>query len=129
MDDFAVTSKDPAIANDTIAQIGAKLQVPLNHLGVIAKFNGIDVLQTWGHIKLSCHTYLDKVLDSHKWQERKPGVNPIPMRNDNVYQSAIETTIPPSNLSKKKELHDAHFNYRQVIGEAIICHGHMPTRY
>ena len=36
VDDFAVASKDPAIAKDIIARIGAKLQVPLNHLGVIA---------------------------------------------------------------------------------------------
>ena len=46
VDDFAVAGKDPAIAKDMIAQIRAKLQVPPNHLGVIAKFNGIHVLQT-----------------------------------------------------------------------------------
>ena len=121
VDDFAVASKDPTIAKDIIAKIGNKPQVPLNHLGVIAKFNGIDVLKTRGHIKISCQTYLDKVLDSHKWQERKPGPNPIPMRNDSVYQSALETAIPPADPGKQKELHDAHFNYRQVIGEAIYA--------
>ena len=66
VDDFAVASKYPTIAKEIIARIGNKLQVPLNHLGVIAKFNGIDVLQTRSHIKISCQTYLDKVLDTHK---------------------------------------------------------------
>ena len=80
--------------------------------GVIAKFNGIDVLQTQGHIKIACQTYLDKVLDGHKWQEREPGLNPIPMHNDTTYQTAIETAIPPADPGKQKELHDAHFNYR-----------------
>ena len=121
VDDFAVDGKDPAIAKYIIAQIGAKLQVPLNHLGVIAKFNRIDVLQTRGHIKISCETYLDKVLDSHKWQEREPGVNPIPIRTDSTHQSAIEISIPPVDPGKQKELHDAPFNYRQVIGEAIYA--------
>ena len=102
-------------------RIGARLQIPLNHLGVIAKFNGINVLQTRGHIKISFQTYLDKVLDIHKWQEREPGLNPIPMRNDTVYQTAIETVIPPADPGKQKELRDAHFNYRQVIGEAIYA--------
>ena len=98
--DFAVVSKDSSIAKVIIAKIGNKLQVPLNHLGVIAKFDGIDVLQTRGHIKISCQTYLDKVLDSHKWQESEPGLNPIPMRNDSVYQSALETAIPPVDPGK-----------------------------
>ena len=58
-----MANKDPAkVAKDIIAQIGAELQMPLNYLGVIAKFNRIDVLQSQGHIKISCQTYLDKVL-------------------------------------------------------------------
>ena len=43
------------------------------------------------------------------------------MRNDNVFQSALETAIPPADPCKRKELQDAHFNYRQVIGEAIYA--------
>ena len=44
------------------------------------------------------------------------------MHNDSVYQVAsIKTAIPPSDPGKQKKLHDAHFNYRQVIGEAIYA--------
>ena len=43
------------------------------------------------------------------------------MQNDNVYQSALETATPPADPGKQKELHDAHFNYRQVIVEAIYA--------
>ena len=104
-----------------LAQIGAKLQVTLNHLGVIAKFNRIDVLQTKSNIKISCQTYLDKILDGHKYQEQEQGINPIHMRNDSVYQAAIETAIPSTDPGKQKELHNAHFNYEQIIGEAIYA--------
>ena len=43
------------------------------------------------------------------------------MRNDSVYQSALERATPPADPGKKKELHDVHLNYRQVIGEAIYA--------
>ena len=54
VDDFAVASKAPSKAKAVIAQIGAIIQIPLNHLCMIAKFNGIDVLQTWSHMKITC---------------------------------------------------------------------------
>ena len=111
VDDFEVASKGPSIAKEIIAKIGNKLQVPLNHLGGIAKFNGIDVLQTRSHIKISCQTYLNKVWDSHKWQEREPGLNTIPMRKDSVFQSALETAVLPADPGKQKEPPHAHFNY------------------
>ena len=63
---FAVVSKDSTIAKQIIAKIGSKLQVSLNHLGIIAKFNGIDVIQSKATIKVFCQTYLDEVLNSHK---------------------------------------------------------------
>ena len=86
-------------------------------------------MQTKNHIKISCQTYLNKVLDAHKWQAHKPGINPIPTGNDSVYQAAIKTDIPPADPGKQKELHDAHFNYCQVIGKAIYdmvtCRPHI----
>ena len=64
-DDFAIASKNSAITTHIIAQIGSKLQVPINHYGVIAGFNSIDVLQTKSCIKVVYQTYLNKVLDGH----------------------------------------------------------------
>ena len=41
------------------------------------------------------------------------------MRNGSAYQTAIEIVVPSDDPGKQKALHDAHFNYHQVIGEAI----------
>ena len=41
------------------------------------------------------------------------------MCNASVFQSALETAILPADPGKQKELHDAHFKYRQIIGEDI----------
>ena len=48
-------------------------------------------------------------------------MNPIPTHNDSVYQAAIETVNPPYDPVKQNELHDTHFNYRQVIGKVIYA--------
>ena len=121
MDDFAVACKNPAISKAIIAKIDAKLSVPLHQLGGIEKFNVIDVVQSNSFIKISCLSYLDKILDGHNWQETESTPNPIPMRSDSTSQGMLESTDLPSSPTEIKRLHDAHFNYRQVIGEEIYA--------
>ena len=41
--------------------------------------------------------------------------------NESVYQTIIKPAILPEDPGKQKELHGAHFNYRQVIGEAMYA--------
>ena len=84
------------------------------------KFNGVDVTQTRDYIKISCQTYINKVLDNHQWQETTSQHNPIPMRDDSKYQTELETATPPT-LEEATALKNAHFNCRQAIGEAICA--------
>ena len=121
VDDFAVACKDKTIAQAVIKQIGQYLSVPLNDLGIIKKFNGIDVTQARDYVKISCETFLDKVLDQHGWQETITQHNPIPMRDDNTYQQQLEIAELPTTIQQQQQLRDENFNYRQVIGEAIYA--------
>ena len=57
VDDFAVACKDESIAKAVIKQVGQYLSVPLNDLGVIKKFNGIDVLQARDYIKYHANLF------------------------------------------------------------------------
>ena len=43
------------------------------------------------------------------------------MRNDSASQGMLESAELPSCHKEQKRLHDAHFNYQQVIGEAIYA--------
>ena len=43
------------------------------------------------------------------------------MRNDNTYKASLETATLPETPVEQKQLHDAHFNYPQVIGEATYA--------
>ena len=120
VDNFSVACTNESICKQIINDIGKHLTVPLHLLDRTTKFNGVDVLQTQNYIKISCQSYLDKVLDNHKWQETIQQHNPIPMRDDSKYQTELETATPPT-IAEAKALQNDHFNYRQAIGEAIYA--------
>jgi hypothetical protein len=121
VDDFAVSCRDTEISKEIIRQVGAQLQVPLNDLGTLNKFNGLDILQTRDYVKIYCESFLDKVLKGHGWEETIEQHNPIPMRNDTAYQAQLESATLPSTPEEQKQLQDENFNYRQAIGEAIYA--------
>jgi hypothetical protein len=121
VDDFAVACRDLAISKEIVRQVGAQLQVPLNDLGMLTKFNGVDVSQTRDYTKVSCESFLNKVLHHHGWDETTKQHNPIPMRNDTAYQASLEAATLPTTPEERLLLHTDHFNYRQAIGEAIYA--------
>ena len=95
----------------------------LNDLGIIKQFNGMDVQQTRHFFKLSCETYIDKIISHRKCQHKHYGNKPIPMRHDSSYVATLELMEGRNNPTKHSWLeHDMGFNYCQVIGEAIFCH-------
>jgi hypothetical protein len=83
VDDFAVACRDTAISKELIQQVEAQLQVPLNNLSTLSKFNRVNVLQTQDFIKVSCESVLNnkKVLQQHGWDETIVQHDPILMRN------------------------------------------------
>jgi hypothetical protein len=62
VDDFyLISAKTSQIADEVCQQIQSKMTNELNEdLGIIKRFNGMDVAQTKHYIKISCHTYIDK---------------------------------------------------------------------
>jgi hypothetical protein len=99
VDDFAVACVDDAITREVIKQVGARLTVPLHDLGLLTKFNGVDILQTRDYIKISCESFLDKVITHHGWGEDIKQHNPIPMRNNTAYQAQLESAELPTTDS------------------------------
>ena len=58
VDDFSVSATEQQTCKAIIEQIGLHLTVPLNDLGIIRKFNGVNIHQTKWYIKVSCEDYL-----------------------------------------------------------------------
>ncbi len=67
VDDFSVASLDPNAARKLIDSINTKMRIEVKHLGLINRFNGMDVHQTRYYVKITCENYLYKMIKSHDW--------------------------------------------------------------
>lgn len=122
VDDFLISAKTQAIAEEVRQQIQSKMTNELNDLGIIKRFNGMDIQQTRHFININCHTYIDKIISHHGWQNEKHANKPIPMRNESSFLATLELTEGPDDPIEQRELEkQMGFNYRQVIGEAIFA--------
>jgi hypothetical protein len=73
VDDFAVGSEDPAVASKLVSMINDQVttidkgigDITVN--GAFSQYNGVDIHQTRDYIKLSCESYIDRVLQTHGW--------------------------------------------------------------
>ena len=123
VDDFAVAASTILKAREIITQIGENLIVPLNDLGQIQKFNGVNILQTKHYIKVSCEDYLRKVLTQHAWTTLPAAQKPVPMQSNSQHQAQLESvTIQPINPKEQMDhQNQAGFSYRAAIGELIYA--------
>ena len=124
VDDFSVSAETQQEFKETIAHIGAHLQAPLNDLGTIRKFNGVNIMQSKWYVKISCEDYLLlKILATkHQWQELKASNLPVPMKYDSKYQRELELALRPSTPQEQQHvMNQAGFSYRMTIGELIYA--------
>lgn len=124
VDDFAVACRDTNIANKVIDLISAELSAPMHKLGLITRYNGIDVTQSHDYIKLHSKTYIAKILKNHEWLNDvfKGHVNPIPMKEDASYQTILDQAEGPTDPTEKHTLeNEMGFNYRNALGEALFA--------
>jgi len=124
VDDFAVGSRTTATAEKLISLINRR--VTTKSLGVGTKYNGVDILQTRDYVKLSCESYIDRLLQTHGWDQ--PGARE-PDRFDSVPMTADTSTTlqglhgPADGTAEHKQLEATmKFNFRQVLGELIYAY-------
>jgi len=67
VDNFTISCADDDVSKDCIQAINSKMTIEIKELGIISRFNGIDVDQMQDYIKLSNATYIDKILKNHPW--------------------------------------------------------------
>ena len=79
------------------------MTIDVKSLGVIDRFNGIDIEQTRDYVKLYNTTYINKMLLRHDWIHKEVNENafdihtfPVPMIADNAYQRKLETQPTPT---------------------------------
>ena len=124
VDDFAVACTDTNVSNKVIDLISAQLSAPMHKLGIINRYNGVDIRQTHDYIKIHTKTYLTKILTNHGWlnDTYKSHVNPIPMKEDAAYQTILDRAEGPINETEKADLQqEMGFDYRNALGEALFA--------
>ena len=97
------------------------MTIDVKPLGVISRFNGVDIHQTKQFVKISNETYIDKILQDKTWEPLNHSKAPIPMRDDSDYNRLIENDTPLSDKDLIKTEHEFGFSYRQGIGELLYA--------
>ncbi|GFH58496.1 hypothetical protein CTEN210_14972 [Chaetoceros tenuissimus] len=122
VDDFTISCETKDIAEDVIASIDSKMSIKVKKLGLISRFNGVDVLQTRDYIKIYNKTYIEKFCAHHPWLHDMNSADfGIPMRSDNTYIRKLEEADPLSDNDRAKLEKSLGFTYRQIIGEVIYA--------
>ena len=125
VDDFAIACDNEQIAKDMIAEINSKMSVNIKYLGLLDRFNGVDIAQTRQYIKIHNQTYLKKILKNYSWiwkDKNYKRVNPVPMKTTHGYQKSLEEADRPLTPDSAIKLQRKQgFNYRQAIGELLYA--------
>lgn len=81
VDDFTIAAHSVEYATTFLHSIQSKLKQPLEYLGIINMYNGLNITQSQHFIKISCSTYIKKILNGHHWDtpnKSSPTKTPLP---------------------------------------------------
>jgi dUTP pyrophosphatase len=123
VDDFAVASTNKSTAESLITAINDQMRIEVKHLGILDRFNGLDILQSRHFVKITCEKYLKKMVKGHHdiLKDKNIPQNPVPLPADSNYIRNLETAKVPTTLPEKLKLKERMgVNYRQIIGEIIF---------
>jgi hypothetical protein len=132
VDDFAVASVTPRVASKLVTLINDRVttvdkgigEITVN--GAFSQYNGVDVHQTRDYIKMSCESYIDRVLQTHGWvspeQHQSDRHDSVPLSPSLI--SSLGTTKGPLEGTPEYQTvaAAAGFSYRQILGELIYAY-------
>jgi hypothetical protein len=122
VDDFIITAKSMTTCTAIRKEIQGFMANPLNDLGIIKRFNGIDIIQTRHYVKVHCEPYITRIIEHHEWMNKKADNLPLPMKSDSTYQAILQLAEGLVSLKDQQQLETTMgFSYRQGIGKLIFA--------
>ena len=132
VDDFAVAASSKAVATQLIDHINSRVTTENKGIGVRddqgigIQYNGVDIHQTRDYIKLSCESYISRLLQTHGWStpdgRTSDRHDSVPLSPDAVPR-LYEATGAPEGTSEHRALEaKVGYPYRQVLGELIYAY-------
>jgi hypothetical protein len=132
VDDFAIGSRSTATADRLIAIINSHVTTKNQGIGtpttagISHRYNGLDVHQTRTFIRISCETYIQRVLQTHGWDSPGPKEtdrhDSVPLHPDVAAKIALLTGPPEGTLEFNVLATEMKFGYRQLLGELIYAY-------
>ena len=105
VDALSVAASSEILSNKLFTLLQEKLQQPLKLLHTLTMFNGLNISQTYKFFRLSCSTYIRKILEGHGWT-CSTHQSPIStsMNRDKRYMSKLEKANGPTEDLPKSVL-------------------------
>ena len=133
VDDYCIATADPAVASSLIAKLNEFVTTDSKGSGDLIKergshliYNGVDLYQTRDYLKLSCETFIDRLLQTHGWQcsaadtSSKAPSSPI---TEDLVKKLKHLRGPAEGTAEHKALQDTmNFSYRQLLGELMYAY-------
>jgi hypothetical protein len=123
VDDFAVAVPSEQIANHVFDMLDNRLTFPMKRTGLISLFNGLDITQMADFVKISCSTYLDKVLQKHlsTWLlDHDLPFQPTPLPTTKTFLTTfLNAKGDPYSKAQAQLVQSMKLCYQSAIGELI----------
>ena len=113
IDDFAVGAESPNTAELFITKVRKCIQAECAAMGIetegglYQRCNGIDIFQTRDYVKLSCESYIDRMLQTHGWDapasKEHDSSAPVPIQ-PTVANRLMTLEGPPEKTPEAKEI-------------------------
>ncbi|KAL7544254.1 LOW QUALITY PROTEIN: hypothetical protein ACHAWF_007634, partial [Thalassiosira exigua] len=123
VDDFEVAACTEHTARIVFDIIEEALTFPLKRMGLVTMFNGLDIQPIRYFIKVSCETYIDKIMEGHlvKWMTTRDIPNrPTPLPTAQSFMRAyLGAKGNPDPKHQEALATEMGFKYRSGIGQLI----------
>jgi hypothetical protein len=132
VDDFAIGCTCIKTAARLIAIINEHVSTKNQGIGTLTsygmshRYNGLDVHQTRNYVKISCETYILRVLQTHGWESPGPKESDrpdsVPLHPDVASRIALLVGPSESTAEYNDLAAEMKFSYRQLLGELIYAY-------
>ena len=78
------------------------MTINIKQLGIITRFNGVDINQTRNYIKMNNATYIHKILEDKMLPSEPQYIHPFPINLDTTFNRLIEDAIPLTDPERDK---------------------------
>ncbi len=132
VDDYCVACADSAVASRFIVKLNEHVTTESKGTGDLIKerglhlaYNGVDLFQTRDYIKVTCETFIGRLLKTHGWETPSAGedlTDASPITEETVkrisrLKGPAEYTPEHKSLEAKMQ-----FSYRQLLGECMYAY-------